>query len=1259
MESTIQMTDMSLDDQLSRIRQHKLSKLANQKQLATILEAVEVTLKDQNTNLSPSAYMVALLSLLGQAFMDDELKNNELASAVVYLLDIVMRHGSHQVLNSQFITIIKYLSPALTHSQATPALVRSAIGCLETMLIAQDFAAWNRPASDLGPRKALAAIMVLAMDERPKVRKRAQDAITTILNSPPPSPAAGHPALSSVADISLSSVAESFAKFNERTGGGRKAHKKENHSVDSSEKHVIYALQLVKAVASNENGWPSSKVDKLCEILFSISKSAEEYLITGVMDVFQTIFTSLVQASQQDDQAGYFSIDAAVFLKIVDSIMDLRPDYTDQNLAPSWLAIVAQCFQTYAEIDPAKAFAKCPALFELLAEFLKAGLPTNVITSASQCMIAVATSCIPVEILVEDPLTRSTKKTLEQISKLAKSLLGVKYQTSWKDIFGFLASLFDAFGFVADPYLIDILTSVGDLRGASEFEGTEQADEIIAAGIRAVGPEKVLEILPLNLEKPSLKQPGRAYLLPLLRDNIRNANLRHYINEMKPLAESLGNRVTTLDSEQSMESKIYETLVEQIWSLLPRYCDLPLDLRQAFTQDFAEFLANTLYQDVGQRQVICKSLRILVESNKLYVAGEIEGLNPFLEARLSKEEAIRNVEYLSSMASKFLAVLFNVFNQTMTEHRIYVLDTIDAFLSITPQKEMIVTFQKVYGLLMPSLEAPYRSSSGNGKRDIPPVSHTMLDLVLAMVAYLPKSAYADLSRVFVITINHDDPQIQRRGYRIISRLAEKESLEGNDDDEGVQYLIANMEALETEITKVSTKVTAPSRGARLNALIDLVRILPSSDLHFIPSILPEAVVSTKEVNEKTRVAAYNLLVVMGDKMAGGGSVAISKVTSMEQPGAKDVDASIEEYFTMVCAGLAGATPHMISATITALSRLMYQYKGILPDPVIQDVVATIDLFLTMKNREIVKSALGFVKVMVTSLPIEILEPRLGTLVPNLMEWAHEHHARFKVKVKHLLERLVRRVGYEKIEAVFPEQDRKLLTNIRKSKERAERKRDADGMDVDEDESEPERPKEKYASEFEAAIYGSSDDDDEEDDDDNNGGYINKGKQRSSAQSKKETQKETYILEGGDDDDPVDLLDNKSLARLSSAKPISTRRKQASSKLKFSAASGKLLVDDDEINRKAIDPDEAMLQSLASKAAEANPVNAYIDAVKNGPVRGQRNKLKFKRRRDDDDDDDDGQDDNHDRQSGGGGNVVVNGKRKINGQRKKNKRLPKF
>ena len=106
------------------------------------------------------------------------------------------------------------------------------------------------------------------------------------------------------------------------------------------------------------------------------------------------------------------------------------------------------------------------------------------------------------------------------------------------------------------------------------------------------------------------------------------------------------------------------------------------------------------------------------------------------------------------------------------------------------------------------------------------------------------------------------------------------------------------------------------------------------------------------------------------------------------------------------------------------------------------MVTTLDLFLTSKNREIVGSVLGFVKLCIISLPTDLMLPRFETLVPNLMVWSHEHKAHFKAKVKHIIERMVRRFGYDAVERHVPEEDLKLVANIRKTRERRKRNKGA-------------------------------------------------------------------------------------------------------------------------------------------------------------------------------------------------------------------------
>lgn len=112
------------------------------------------------------------------------------------------------------------------------------------------------------------------------------------------------------------------------------------------------------------------------------------------------------------------------------------------------------------------------------------------------------------------------------------------------------------------------------------------------------------------------------------------------------------------------------------------------------------------------------------------------------------------------------------------------------------------------------------------------------------------------------------------------------------------------------------------------------------------------------------------------------------------------------------------------------------------EEVIDDLISTMEVFLTSKSREIARSAIGFMKVALMSLPNEVMERRLEKLIPNLMVWSHETKGHFRVKVKGLLERMIRKFGYDAIMQHTPEEDHKLLVNIRKIRERKKRGREA-------------------------------------------------------------------------------------------------------------------------------------------------------------------------------------------------------------------------
>ena len=370
--------------------------------------------------------------------------------------------------------------------------------------------------------------------------------------------------------------------------------------------------------------------------------------------------------------------------RLMEAISELRPSQNDSQLLPPWIAVISRGYDVSAQIEPEDTFQKLPELMESISGFL-ASSSHNIRISASECLISFLVNCIPDSVILEPSIY--DEKVLEKVAKSATALLSVKYQAAWMEVFNVLSALFGALRWRADSLANDVVLAVGELRGNDSFNGKKEADAVLGKAIEAMGPDAVLDIQPLNLVKPVPGQPGRAWLLPILRDHVSNANLAHFRSEFVPLSEAMYQRVIDNGgAEKTMEIKIFETIIQQIWALLPGYCNLPRDLTEAFDQSFAELLANLLYKQTELRADVCRALQTLVESNREIIALEAPEKDLRLRARMTKETAQKNLDHLATFAGNLLAVLFNVYSQTLPQFRGYILQCINAYLSITPEK---------------------------------------------------------------------------------------------------------------------------------------------------------------------------------------------------------------------------------------------------------------------------------------------------------------------------------------------------------------------------------------------------------------------------------------------------------------------------------------------------------------------------------------------------------------------------------------------
>ncbi|KAG8730773.1 hypothetical protein FRC11_005860 [Ceratobasidium sp. 423] len=651
-------------------------------------------------------------------------------------------------------------------------------------------------------------------------------------------------------------------------------------------------------------------------------------------------------------------------------------------------------------------------------------------------------------------------------------------------------------------------------------------------------------------DKEAPNRDGRAYLLPLLAVNLvpRTADIRHFVSHFVPLSEKLFELQNATEKEG--ERKIWEVCINQVWNCFRGYCTGLAGLKEGLSTPFLQLLTNLLYSQPTLRVSILHGVRALVASNRSIPADEIH----YNYAERSRAE--ENLKFLASLAGNMLSVLFNVFSSVESNDRGLVGEVISLWLGLADAKELSTTFRKVSTMLTQNL-----------KGAVNPVTHTTLDLLVLLVPHLSST---DGTKLFTIifaesVISNADGTVQKKAYRILARLVERGVVDGLHEGDGKN---TRVESTLSRCVGTTSSVNVSAKRDRVQLLSALVPLIPDGSLHIIPSLLPEAVLATKEVSEKTRNGAFDLVVAMGKRMERGGTVDRAKVDGMEvEPEGNEptnVKASVEEYVTMVAAGLVGATPHMISATITALSRLTFEFKvvraDVLSSNMLSELITTVVVFVSSANREIVKSALGFAKVSVISLPTNVVTPHLESLVPALLGWSHDHKNHFKTKVLHILERMGRRFGWEALEAAAGTHERAgVVTHLRKKKERAKRKKEKQNEQESDAEDAPVRATTGDA--FEDVLYGSdSDSSDADSEAESKPAKGQKQKDRSKSDSKAQKSGMRIRL---DNDEPMDLL-HGSAAHLTTGNVMSARRRQPghdAAKFKTDTSTGRMIVEE--------------------------------------------------------------------------------------------------
>lgn len=184
------------------------------------------------------------------------------------------------------------------------------------------------------------------------------------------------------------------------------------------------------------------------------------------------------------------------------------------------------------------------------------------------------------------------------------------------------------------------------------------------------------------------------------------------------------------------------------------------------------------------------------------------------------------------------------------------------------------------------------------------VAVTTLDLLQILLPYFSPTDASSLfdSCLSAEVLNARDNGIQKRGYKILTKLVEQKKLASLD----AEAVLVKLDTLADGLAPAAKKVRSITLRSRLlsdfdafqdrfNLLSTMIPAIPSTSLHLLVSLIPEAVLGTKEPSDKARSAAFELILSMGRRMKEGGVVKRSMIDGMEEDDAAE-DCKFEPYF---------------------------------------------------------------------------------------------------------------------------------------------------------------------------------------------------------------------------------------------------------------------------------------------------------------------------------------------------------------------------
>ena len=797
-------------------------------------------------------------------------------------------------------------------------------------------AAASRKEDWLPAAKPFGAMLALALDPRPKVRKKAQGAVAAILAG---FAAAGSPNLAPASALVLrlsERVLPEPAAVVQALVGKKKAARRAAATQEALQRATTEALHLLRALklwvgAPGGQLLPAGGTGAgLAGLLLDLLPLEQPLIARHAVDVLFAAIT----AGSPDDDGGV--LDAAQAGRVLEGVLAALEgwDPRDADTVNAFLRLAEGAVLRLRRLDPDLGWRSLPRVAQAVVPLLATESESVRFAAAASLKRLVHSGVTPDRVaaaLEQRGGGGPGRSPLESLVAALESTTGLRYQAAWDQTMPLLQVLLAALGPEGAPLARGVLDKLCGLAGAAtEFPQLPLVEDCLGAAIAAWGPGRVLELAPLELgESLDGTAAGRAWLLPLLRKHTSGSTLAFFGTVLLPEARRMGARAAqALQQGRAQEHAICATLEGQCWAVFPAVCDWPSDTAASF-KGIAKEVGAALQHRAELRSFICHGLCKLVAQNRQVAlaataadGGEEDGAGAGSDSEeeeggagaglgaageapegFTPEAAEANLAAVGKFSKNFLPLLFNLFVAAPTDAKGDLQRTISAFALVSDQAALNGFFRNV----LKRLAGAVKEGDEAGPAAAPELlaqRNALMDLCTALVAGLDGASLGLAARVAKAFLADGDTTIQKKAYKVFAEIFERHPA----------YLREHVAEFQAMLGETHDSCTSASRRYRLRCIKATVATMGGAGFRDEDvaerhaqqaAMITELCLCTKEVNHKTRVAAFKLLSELG------------RTYRPVQPGAP---AGPRGFVAVVAAGLVAVHPHIISAAVMALAR---------------------------------------------------------------------------------------------------------------------------------------------------------------------------------------------------------------------------------------------------------------------------------------------------------------------------------------------------